>query len=214
VLGDLDVGMTTVDGDLSVGGAIRCDTLEIRGRLEVAGPIEVRGAWSDVGEVRAAGAVRAGEIAHRGSFHGRGAVAVERRARFEGDVSVPSLRAGSVRLGGSLQLPGTLEAFVVQLDLRGSSAIGSIQGERVEVTGRVPNPVEEILLKGVEVHLERIEANEVEITGARVGFVHAERVLLGRGAHVTTVEGTIVRQHRTARVGPESWSPPPFGLRR
>jgi len=62
--------------------------------------------------------------------------------------------------------------------------------------------------------VDRIEAESVKLEGVKVAFVRAPQVILGRGCHVTEVDGTIVRRHPSSHVGPESRSLPPYGLRR
>ena len=54
----------------------------------------------------------------------------------------------------------------------------------------------------------------VEIVSCSLEGVRAGEIVLGRNAHVGTVEGKVVRAHPSSRVGPESWSRPPPGLSR
>ncbi len=214
VLGDVDVTRFTSSGDVSVGGRLRADRWDARGDLRLFGPVEVGGPWTGSGEVRAGATVHAGDLTFKGSVRIAQELTVDGTADLVGSLEVPSARVGVLRLTGAAQVPGEVASIQIALRLRETSRLGTLRGRRVEVRGRAPNPVEEALLKHVAVTVERIDAEEVVLEAVDVGFVHAERISLGRGAHVTTVEGTVVARHASATVGPESKSPPPYGLRR
>jgi cytoskeletal protein CcmA (bactofilin family) len=214
VIGDADAGTLTARGDLSVGGALIADRLESRGTLETVGPIRVAGPASGRGEIRSGNLVRAVDLDVRGILRAGGAVTVDRTLRVDGTLFAPSVETGELRLDGTAEVPGTVAALAIDLRLRGQSSFGTLRAKRVRVVGKIRTPVDEALFRRYDVKVERIEADEAEIEEADVAFVHAAKVVLGRGAHVTTVEGTVTKRHASARVGPESKSTPPYGLRR
>jgi len=212
VTGDVDSGDVSVRGGLSVGGKLRADRLDAHGAVEVMGPIDVSGPWRGDGDVRAASTVHAAELSFKGSFRTRGPMTVDRAMDIRGSLSGPSITAGTLRLDGTAEVDGAVQALAMELRLRDSSSFGTLKAKKVRATGRVPNPVDVALHRHFDMKVDRIEAEEVELEGVDVGFVHANRITLGRGAHVTAIEGKVVRRHASARVGPESRSPPPYGL--
>ena len=143
----------------------------------------------------------------------------DRAFRVTGQLEAPSIEAGLFELTGSATVPGSVEAGVaVRAHFRGDSALGAVRAPRVEVSGPSPSLIPTLLRivfgGSGTVRVDRIEADSAEVSAAEVGFIRARQVVLGAGAHVTTVEGTIVRRHPSSRVGPESRSPPPHGLSR
>lgn len=214
VTGDVTVGDARFEGTVSVGGKVTATQLRSNGLLEVAGPVDVRGGFTATGEVKAAAALHAGEADLRGSVRIDGAVSVDRLLSSRGTLEVPSLAAGAVVVAGAVSIPGDLSAPSVVTRLTADSLFGTIRGTTVELRAKVPNLVEKVLLRHVTVTAQRIEADSVVIEGASVAFVRAPRITLGRGSHVTAYEGTVVARHPSARVGFESKSPPPYGLRR
>jgi hypothetical protein len=102
----------------------------------------------------------------------------------------------------------------VDATFREASELGPIEARSVRLRGTLPNLVDKVFFHERKVVVERIDAESVDLAGVEVALVRAPKIVLGRGCHVTTAEGTIVSQHPSSTVGPESKSPPPFGLRR
>ena len=214
VIGEVDVGRADLRGSVAVGGSLRAERVTAYGWLEVVGAVEVRALLGVDGELRAGSTVRAGEGIVRGSLRSAGALLVDAGLRVVGAVRCPSIAAVTLTLEGDLEIPGMLRASIVSLALRDGSRLGSVAGATVRVRARAPGGVASLLGRPPTVEIGRIEADHVEIEGVDVGFVHANEVVLGPGAHVTTLEGRVVRQHRSSRVGPESRTAPPPGLSR
>jgi cytoskeletal protein CcmA (bactofilin family) len=219
VLGDVDVGSGEVAGLVSVGGKLRADAFHAEGTFEVVGAVEVRDGLAVEGTAQFRAPVHAGELTTDGTLRSAAEVRVDRILSAVGLVEAPSARVGAMRLHGSATVPGPLEAQALVLaEFRGDSRIGTIRAAKAVLhgpsAGLVPTLMRSVLGGEAAVHVDRVEADSVELAAVDVGFVHAREIVLGAGAHVTTVEGTIVRRHPSARVGFESRSPPPHGLSR
>ncbi|MFY9717307.1 MAG: polymer-forming cytoskeletal protein [Thermoplasmata archaeon] len=214
VLRDAIVGPARLDGNVSIGGALRADRLEGEMQLEVAGNVTVRDTIALRGELRVGGTLSAGEATVRGILRVVGAVTVDRRLEILGSTRILSARAAEFRATGVVEIPGPVRAGAVDLHLKNGSRLGAIEARTVRIEAPVPNIFDSLVGRRTLVSVDRIEGETVEIAGIDVEFVHAREVTLGPGCHATTVEGTVVRRHPTARLGPESRSPAPHGLRR
>ncbi|HXW66763.1 MAG TPA: hypothetical protein VEL82_02640 [Thermoplasmata archaeon] len=219
VTGDVDVGEGRFAGLLSIGGRLVADRVSADGALEVAGALDVHDALAVVGTLRASGTFHAGSVAVRGTLIASSALAVERDLRLTGVGEVPSARVGLLELDGGLTIPGEIVSRTsVRGRFRSDSALGEIRAPTVELKGPPPGLVPKLLRKvfggAARVRVERIDAERADLEAVDVGFLRAGEIVLGAGAQVTAVEGTIVRQHPSAHVGPVSRTPPPHGLSR
>ena len=214
VVHGVEVGSADLDGTVVVGGPLSADRLTAHGALEVRGPLTVEGALLVRGALEAGAFVRAGEATLDGPVRSAGEVVTEGRLRTRRSLQAPSVRGGSVELRGSVRIPGPVVATSFEADLSGDSSLGSVQCRTFRLRGPAPNVVRRTLGRDAVVTVERIEAETVRLEGARVGFVRAAEVVLGRNAHVGALEGKVSRAHPSSRVGPESWSRPPRGLSR
>ena len=214
VTGDVHIVEGILEGASSVGGRLEADAVRSQGSLDVEGAVDVRGTFSSSGTLHAGRTVHAGEGELRGSCRISGAVTVDRAMSVRGSLLAPSVTAGAVTLVGEAEVPGTVTAGAATFRLTANSTFGTVQARDVTVHGKVPNLVEKVLGRRVIVRVRRVEAERADLEGVDVDFVHAPEIRLGRDAHVTEYEGTIVHRHPTSRVGFESKSPPPFGLRR
>jgi cytoskeletal protein CcmA (bactofilin family) len=214
VAGDVRVGDATSRGTLSVGGTLSAGSFRARGTLDVEGPMDVRGPCTVRGSLRAGATVHAVDLDLEGVARCGGAVTVDRVASVEGTLEAPQVNAGALRLKGSARIPGAVHATEVTAELKETSVVGPITARVVRLHAKLPNLVDKALFHERVVSVDRIEAETVELEGVKAAFVRSPHILLGRGCHVTEVEGTIVRQHPSSHVGPESRSPRPYGLRR
>jgi len=214
VTGEVDVGSAAITGTLAVGGAILADSLVSRGTLDAGGTVSVGGTLSTDGRFHAVGPV----TAQSGSFFGvtriGRAVTVDRSLTVHGQFAAPSVRVNEFRGDGAVEIPGDTEAVTVDVRIRRDSRFGTIRAHTVRLIRVPPNPIEWVFGRSPPTPVARIEADKVELEGVDVAFVRSPEVILGRDAHVTEVEGTVVRRHSTARVGPRSKSPAPYGLSR
>ncbi len=214
VLAEVDVGEAKLSGQTAVGGAVSADQLRSGGTLEVGGTVDVTGSLVSAGFLRTRGAVHAGQADLRGVVHLAGDLTVDRSLTVNGSLRAPSVRATGFLAEGALEVPGEVVASHVEVRFREKSHVGSVHGSTVRLTVRPPNPIEMVLGRALPVLVLRVEADSVELEGVDVRFVRAPEIVLGRNAHVTEFEGKLVRRHPSARVGPESRSPPPYGLSR
>jgi len=214
VTGDVSVGQAALEGSVAIGGKLTAAAFGSHGALEVEGTVEVSGAFAASGQLRAAQTLHAGEADLRGVSHVLGAVSVDQDLTVRGSLSAPSLSFGTLRLDGDAQVPGDLVGRSVSAHFTNPSALGTVRAPTVSLRAKVPNLVEKVLGRQMSVTVRRVEADTVELEGVDVKFVRAPQISLGRAAHLTEYEGTIVRRHPSSRVGFESRSPPPYGLSR
>jgi cytoskeletal protein CcmA (bactofilin family) len=211
---DVRLSEGTLEGTVSVGGQLSATTARYRGMLEVEGAVEVREKLSGTGSLLIGSTLHAGEADLKGSARAAGAVTVDRSLSVRGSFSAPSLTTGLLELAGDARIPGETSAGAVSARLGGDSSFGTIRARSVALRVKVPNLVEKVLGRRITVTVVRVEAESAELEAVDVKFVRSPRITLGRHAHVTEYEGTIVRRHPTSRVGFESKSPPPYGLTR
>jgi len=214
VIAEADAGHVEIRGTVAIGGAFSADDARAVGSLDVGGPVTVRGALFVDGTLGVRSPLHAGGLELRGSARCAGDVRADAELTVRGSLHAPSLHASSVLLRGSAEVPGDLEAGRVDAQFLSDSRLGRIRAGSVRLRGRLPTLVDRAFFRHTSVSVERIDAEKVELEAVHVAFVHAPEVVLGRGASVGEVEGTIVRRHPSSHVGPESKSSPPYGLRR
>lgn len=219
VLGTVDVDEAALGGLVSVAGAIRAGAAAVRGTLEATATLEVSGALTGEGTLRVRGPTHAGSVDWRGLIHAESDLSVDRDLRVRGTLEAASLRAAVLELEGRWTVPGTTTVIgALTVEFHGDSEVGPIRARtavlRGQPAGLVPQLWQKVFHGTPVVRVESVEAEAVELEAVEVHFVRAASIVLGPHAHVVNVEGTIVRQHPSARVGPESRSPPPYGLRR
>jgi cytoskeletal protein CcmA (bactofilin family) len=214
VVHDVDVGEGELHGRVIVGGPFLADELRLNGSLDVRGPVAVARRLRADGSIEAHAGLRAAGATVAGKLRVDGELELTAPARLRGSVRAALVRAGPLELRGEVQVPGVVRAERCVAELAPGSSIGEIRGTEVGLRGATPNVVRRVLGPVPPVTVGRVEAASVTIADVRVGLVKGREIVLGPRAHVTAVEGTIVRQHPTSRLGPESWTPPPHGLHR
>ncbi|MGA8604272.1 MAG: hypothetical protein WB788_04305 [Thermoplasmata archaeon] len=214
VTGDVNVGQAVTEGTVSIGGKLTANAFRSHGALEVEGPVEVAGSFAGSGQLRAALTLHAVEADLRGASHVLGAVTVDQTLTVHGNLSAPSLAVGAFQLNGTAEIPGDLVGRSVSAHFTNPSALGTVRASTVKLSAKLPNLVEKVLGRQMAVTVRRVEADTVVLEGVDVQFVRSPQISLGRAAHVTEYEGTIVRRHPSSRVGFESRSPRPYGLTR
>jgi cytoskeletal protein CcmA (bactofilin family) len=214
VAGDVEAREVIARGQVTVGGKARAGAFQTRGTVDVSGPVEVQGLFLVHGTLRAAATVHAVDLTVEGIARSAGTVKVDRVASVVGTLDAPEVAAGAFRLQGVARIPGTLRAVEVSAELKDTSRFGPVIAREVRIHGKPSNLVDKALFHDRNVSVDRIEADSVDLEGVKVAFIRSPRIILGRDCHVTEVEGTIVRRHPSSHVGPESRTPPPYGLRR
>lgn len=214
VTGDTTIGQGKLDGTVTLAGKLTASSLHYRGTLDITGAVEAQAGFSGSGSLRAEAAFHAGTAELKGTAHVSGPLSVDRALTVRGSLSAPSATVGELDLDGEAHIPGVLSGLRVTAFLKDDSSFGTVRARSVTLRGKTPNLVEKVLLRRISVKLERVEADVAELEAVDVHFVRAPQITLGRDAHVTEYEGTIVKRHSTARVGFESKSTPPYGLRR
>jgi len=200
-------------GLLTVGGTLATGSLGGKGTIEVEGSVDVRGTLAMAGTLRGAG-VHAADLDVRGTLRSAGPLRIDRQGSIVGALEAPELSAPILQLDGGVRVPGRTQAGTVHAQLRETSEFGTIAARSVWLHGKVANLVDKVFFHSCTVTVGRIEAETVDLEGIDVEFVRSPQIVLGRSCHVTRVEGTIVRQHPSSFVGPESRTPAPYGLRR
>ena len=211
---DVEAGAVELRGLLTVGGKFSSSSLRGRGTLEVQGAIDITDRTKLRGTIRAGATIHSGDLEVRGSVRSIGAIRIDRNGSIDGLLEAAHATADVLGLRGGAQLPGATRVTTLFTDLRAASTFGTISGRSVLIHGKVPNLVDKTFFRDRLVTVQRIDADTVSLEGVDAAFVRSPQIILGRGCHVTAVEGAIVRQHPTSYVGPESRTPPPYGLRR
>ena len=218
ITGPVDVDVLEVDGTLSVGGALRAGALTVRGPIEVAGPARIEGRAAIHGPARFAQGIEAGELEIEGALNVSNGLRVAGLARIAGD----AVLSGEARIGrwageGALTVRGTIRAERFAFRADRDSRLGTLIAGSVTV--QRPPPALPFHLKipffGTErptVDALRIECSDADLDGVTVEVLRADRIVLGPDCHVARAIGTLVRVDRRAHVGPESRSPPPYGI--
>ena len=115
----------------------------------------------------------------------------------------------SLQLDGGVVVPGLFDCPTGVVHLRSPSRIGTLRSENLRIVPPLFPPARRLLLV-----VDRIEAKDVEIAGVDCEYLRADRVRLGPHAHVTRLDGEVIRRHPTAVVGPWAREPIPPGLSR
>jgi cytoskeletal protein CcmA (bactofilin family) len=206
VLGNVEVDSAELSGLVSIRGSLIAGTVTARGTLDVGGVVRVSRSIGGDGTLTFGSSLDGPAIDLRGSASVAGAIRSAGTVRWKGALDATEITAVRVEYDGRASIRGAVVATEVVGRLRGESTIGAIRADRVTITrpGR--------LFGGGRLEVLTIEAKEVELEGIHCQHVRAERILLGPGCQIAQVEGTIVRRHPSAHVGPASQSPPPYGL--
>ena len=208
------MGDGRISGALSVGGALTADRFACRGALDTGGPLTIAGSLSTETSFHGVGPVQAKQASFSGTTRIGREVVVEGSLLVKGQFAAAALRAGDFRGDGAVEVAGTIEAVEVDVRIRRDSRFGTIKARSVRLLRSPPNPIEWVFGRSPPAPVVRIEADRLELEGVDVAFVRCPEVILGRDAHITELEGTVVRRHSSARVGPRSKSPAPHGLSR
>ena len=214
VEGDATVDRARLRGTVVVGGRLVAGEVRLSGTLDVRGAVAVDQGLRTDGTLLARSTVDVGEADLDGTTRVLGELRARTVLRSRGSLTAPAVRALSVDLAGTAEVPGELAATAVTARFARSARLGTVRGRKVSLRGPVPNPVRWALGLQAEVEVDRIEADRAYLEGVRVAFVRAPEIELGPASHLLAHEGTVLRAHRTSRIGPESWSPAPPGLRR
>ncbi|MFZ0891643.1 MAG: polymer-forming cytoskeletal protein [Thermoplasmata archaeon] len=220
ILGNLDAGTVIVRGNASVIGKITADRIDVRGTLEGLQPIDVKGTMFVRGTLRFEGPLTAGTLSHLGPARGGGPIVARQLLESRGslEVRIGGITAPHVALNGSFDVAGPILAKSVIARVTGPSQVPAIEAETVVLDRptRIPRLLEQFGLLSTEptVRVDRIEARDVYLDGVECEYVRSEHLLLGSGSHVTRLDGTVVRKHRSATIGPRSHTAPPHGLSR
>ena len=178
------------------------------------GAVDANGKLAGSGALRTGGTLHATTADLRGIVRVSGAVSVDRGFTLHGSLAAPSATVGELDLEGEAHVPGDLFGTSLQVRLKESSTFGTVRARSVVLHAKRPNLVDKVFFHTVSVKVARVEADSVDLAGVDVKFVRAPQITLGPDAHVTEYEGTIVKRHPSSRVGFESKSPAPYGLRR
>ncbi len=215
VLGNVEVGQVDLRGFVTIGGTLTSDRVLVRGELEVIGETVVQGAREVRGQCRTFANVSARDAGFDGIVHVGGALRVDRLLQSHGQLEVDaSVRAGLFESDGRFEISGDLDAPRVRATLRGTSRVGTIRADDVQLKLPARPPILRSIGASASLDIDRIEANSVVIEGVTVQYIRADRIVVGRKCHVVRYDGTVVSCHSSSHLGPESRSPPPPGMSR
>ncbi|HYK93091.1 MAG TPA: hypothetical protein VEY07_03500 [Thermoplasmata archaeon] len=210
VLGDVDALSAEFRGVSSLSGRVSVDHLATHGEFEVAQAVVARSDATLRGSSTLGAGFSGGDLTVVGNFRSMGPVSLDGNAHVRGSLEVAgNLTARSLEFDGLLSVLGNVDAPIVKGRVRRLSRVGTLRSQHVRiVSGALPFRIPAPLI------IDRIEATEVEIAWVDCEYLRADRIRLGPGAHVTRLDGEVVRQHRSAFVGPRSWEPLPAGITR
>jgi len=214
VTGEVHLGEGRLVGTVAIGGRLTTTDLHYRGALDVDGAMEANGTVAGSGALRTGATLHAAAADLRGSARVGGALTVDRVVTVRGNLACASAAVGELHLDGEAHIPGELGGLAITSRLTEDSSFGTIRARSVVLRAKRPNLVDKVFFRTVTVTVERVEAETAEFEGVDVAFVRCPQITLGPNGHVTEYEGTIVKRHPTSRVGFESKSPRPYGLRR
>jgi cytoskeletal protein CcmA (bactofilin family) len=210
VTGDVDVDTATLSGTASIGGKLSAGELRTSGRLDVVGDAVVKHRLAVDGSARFGATLHAGDIDVRGTLRVEGAIDVDRSVLWRGTLEAGGAITASRLAGeGRLVAQGAVLAKEVDLVIEGPSHAGAIRAETVRVRSR-----RKLLGPAPSLEVERIDADLVELEDVHVEYLRASRIVAGAGCQIARYDGTVVRQHAGARLGPSSISARPYGLSR
>jgi cytoskeletal protein CcmA (bactofilin family) len=213
VLGNVEVESATVSGSVAVGGTLDAGELASSGALDVYGAVKVRTRLRVRGATHLRGPVDVGELEGSGEVNVVGPLRATGLVHISGALELASsLHADRLVGNGTVHILGDAEATQVELRLHRASRIGSLKAEGVVVRRRPGLPIPGLTKPTLAV--ARIDAKTVELEGVDCGYLRADRITLGPDCHIARLEGKVVARHPSARVGPESRTPPPYGLTR
>ena len=207
ILGDVDVDSADLSGLVTIRGSLTGGSVTAHGTFDVGGPSRLERALSASGTVTLGKDIDAPDVEFAGAARIAGALRAPTRLRWKGTLEVDGdVTAGRVEFDGRAIVGGAVVASEIVGRLRDHSRVASIRADRVTI-GRASR-----LMGGGDLEVLTIEAKEVDLEAVTAQHVRAERIALGPGCQIAEVEGTIVRQHPSAHVGPASHSAPPHGL--
>jgi cytoskeletal protein CcmA (bactofilin family) len=208
VTGEVDVDTWVVEGTASVGGKVSASDLRATGTVEISADASIAHLLALDGNTHVVRTLHAGDIDTKGSLRVGGAVDVDRAVLWRGTLEVGgSLKASRLAGEGRLAVVGAVAAKEVDLVLEQPSTVRSITAETVRVRVR-HRPLREPPFLTVE----RIEADMVELEGVHVEYLRASQIIAGAGCQIARFDGSVVRKHASARLGPSSISARPHGL--
>jgi cytoskeletal protein CcmA (bactofilin family) len=208
VTGVVEVDTIELDGSTSVGGRLTAVELKSNGLLDIQSDASVRQRLAIEGTARVGGTLHAGDIDFQGTLRVGGTVDVDRSVLWKGSVEVGgSLKASRFAGEGRIEVLGTIAVKDIDLALESPSKAGAIVAESVRIRrkGRLLGPAQSF-------DVERIDADLVELEGVHVEYLRASRIVAGEGCRIARYDGTVVRKHASARLGPSSVSARPQGL--
>jgi cytoskeletal protein CcmA (bactofilin family) len=208
VTGIVDADTIELDGSTSVGGRLSAVELRADGMLDVQGDAIVKHRLAVAGTTRIGGTLHAGDVDVRGTLHVGGTVDIDRSVLWRGCVEIgAALKASRFAGEGRVTVTGTVAVKDVDLAIDSPSRVAAIVAESVRVRRRP-----KLFGPTASLEVERIDANLVELEGVHVEYLRASRIVAGEGCRIARFDGTVVRKHASARLGPSSVSAPPYGL--
>jgi cytoskeletal protein CcmA (bactofilin family) len=210
VTGVVEADTLELDGTTSIGGRLSSIEVRSKGILDVQVDAAVNHRLAVEGTARVGGTLHAGDIDVRGTLRVGGTVDVDRSVLWRGAIEVGgSLKASRFAGEGRVEVGGTLAVKEIDIALESPSKAGAIVAESVRIRRR-----HRFLGPVPSLEVERIDADLVELEGVHVEYLRASRIVAGEACRIARFDGTVVRKHASARLGPSSISDRPHGISR
>ncbi len=177
IQGPLECESVKVSGSCDFDGDVRCQDFRSSGSSRVAGSLHAED--TDVsGALEVAKDIEAVDVSTSGSFRVGG-----------------SVRAQDFHSAGSVQIPGELKAQDVDIELGGSSRIGSIEGQDISV--RVPGG---FARSRGDLAADRIVGQDIGLVCTVAAYVQGQDVRIGPHCRITTVVARDLVVHESSEV--------------
>ena len=182
-------------GSARVKGPLECESVKVSGSCDFDGDVQCVDFRSS-GSARLAGSLKAQDV------DVSGALAVSK------DIDAVDISAsGSLRVGGnvhgqdfhssgSVQIQGELKAPDVDIELGGSSRIGTIEGQDIDVKAAGG-----LIRSRGDLTVDRIVGQDVSLVGTVAAHVEGQDVRIGPHCHIGVVVAQDLVVHESSEVG-------------
>lgn len=189
VEGTLTCGELEVNGSFRGSGAVRCEALELSGSAKLADDLTCRGDAEINGKLELAGDFTGADLECSGSMHLSGSakcadVEIAGKCRVEKD-----FEADAIRVDGTIQVPGLLNAERIQLYASPNSVLGEIGGSEISI-GRDSARRHFHFGEGENLQVRVIEGDTVTLAYTTADVVRGRDVTIGKGCRIGRVEYT------------------------
>ncbi|MFQ5794394.1 MAG: polymer-forming cytoskeletal protein [Candidatus Bipolaricaulia bacterium] len=187
VEGDLEADTVIVSGAGKIEGSVKAKELRTSGSCRVSGDVEAQ-SFKMAGAGHVEGKVRANQFKSSGSQKiGRDLkgeqIHIAGSFNVGGDVEADQFQAK-----GAFRIAGLLNADRIEIDLGGHSSVREIGGSKITVRRGAFGSLFPWGRGSGRLKVESIEGDEIHLEATRAQIVRGNRVTVGEGCEIETVE--------------------------